>query len=271
MEMKELSNFALSQIPNKFRVADFARKQYTHHTRRIMKAIMEGKLYDNVITVLDTNDEKYLIIDGQHRLAALKSLYEEDKLRGFTIFLRICKGVKDKEIYLNINKAKAMTSSDYFKVFDDGTRPFFTDLSRLCSHYGDKNHLKFSHVLSAMSYSKIGDATANRETMEAILNKIDKYEISTVRNILEDMKYVFGNDVRVCFFKSSMLKNIMKVYFSNEEKILKSEKKNFQGFLKKLTNDRFIQTTAVIRHADGMLQLHQYLEGKLNKYFDEVA
>jgi hypothetical protein len=65
-------NFDLTlENSSKFEVAKFERQVYKSHFNRLKRAIINGELLDNVLTVIPSGN-RYRIIDGQHRIEALK-------------------------------------------------------------------------------------------------------------------------------------------------------------------------------------------------------
>jgi hypothetical protein len=269
-ELKKLTDFALSQIDKKFNFADFERRVYTKHVKEIKRAIVAGKMIDNIITVHKKNGDKWNVIDGQHRLVALKALYTERNLTTYTLYLRILddKKIADREAYIAINTGKALTIKDMLKVYDDGSNPFFNELKGVCSHYGSTNTLPYVAALFGYAYTKTSQVFRSKEDIEENIADVKPWDAARIHQFINTMYFVFGRDTRSQYYKAVVFRNLMKVFFEHYKAFVEGDK-NFEKFCKKLTNDRYIYANQTIRNNEVSAQMYSYLKNKALSYLGE--
>jgi hypothetical protein len=151
-----LDNYDLSNLDLEFRLADFEREPVQSHWMKIVFAIRNGTLFDNVITVMDRKDEggAYIVIDGQHRYMALKYLYEEGELDTYSIVLRVLHTVAARDAYRLLNAGRPLVSDDILKSYDDGSVLTFNKFRPYCVFFmTHPNKLSYSLVIKTMGYA----------------------------------------------------------------------------------------------------------------------
>ena len=265
MKLQKLTGFPLVQIDENFHISDFERKLYPSHVRGIKKAIMDGTLVDNVITVHVKKGGKWDVIDGQHRLVALKALLAEKKLRTYSLYIRKAVNIKERDAYLAINKGKSLNHKDILKSYDDGKIYFFTGLNDVCSHYGGINTLPFVDLLYAYAYSKSGNPFARRENIAKYVCDIEDYEIKRLNTMIHDAYMVFGRNTKLYYYRAVIFRNLVRIYFEHFEDFQRSDK-IFQKFLKKLRDDRFLYANQTMKSVESYGQVYFYLKNKIDKY-----
>ena len=266
MKILKISNLALSTIKDKFDTAEFERKIYASHIKNIKKAILDNKLVDNIITVhAKKKNGKYQVIDGQHRLCALKALFTERKMLSYTVYVRIVDDIEDREAYLAINRGKPLSAKDILKVYDDGKSPFFSELRQQCSHYGAKNKLSFAEALYAYGYAKSGCIYSKKEDVAKYVCDITNWECCRIAQCLGMVYASFGKDTSQYHYKAVIFRNIMRIFFDHYKEFTEG-RKHFDKFLKKIANDKYLYANQAMRSVEAAEQIYYYLKSKVNSY-----
>jgi len=155
-EIIYLDEFDLTKLEKTFRPANFERRVSTGKVHKIADAIMQSKFIDNVIRVVSApsgSSVKYEVIDGQHRLEALRYSREYYGLENYDLVVFCYTGGEQREIYRRLNLGKPLTLSDHLKALDTGRVPFFNELKDHCDHYSPIK-LKYATVLNWLHYAK---------------------------------------------------------------------------------------------------------------------
>lgn len=249
---------------SKFIVAGFERKIYSRHLGKIREAIKEGNLHDTVITVIPENN-RYRIIDGQHRFAAMVKLLENKDFKDIPIFLRIVNNVESeesgREVYLALDSGKPLTIRDILKIFDDGKHPFFNLLRTLCNHYGTGEYMTYAEILAAYEYAISGDPFFSKDKVKDSVERMTQEEVYKLAYVLSNIYTVVGRPKDQFIYKSICFRNIVKVIWENPVLITKQGK--FQTFLKKVANDSFLQTNSGERAVEVYAVVYNYMMEKL--------
>ena len=98
-ETIEFMDFSLAEIDEKFIIAPFERRTSDTIISKIVKSIRINKFFDNFFLGEKGLDGKITIYDGQHRLAALKVVRDEDCLTNYDIKIHIYPNGVFREIY----------------------------------------------------------------------------------------------------------------------------------------------------------------------------
>lgn len=241
------------------KIADFERRVDKGHLRRLKEAIKDNKLVDNIITVMPVNSGGYEVIDGQHRLIAIKELMKENNDFNFEVVLRIVDG-QSLDTYFGINKGKPLTASDYTKALDegyDGALPFFNEFRDYCTHYGSKNSIKYSFLITSYSYAiKPGFCRhCTKEEFLGLITNVSKVDIIRIKTFLYDYKMAFGKDVRSWQYNKPIFGNLLRFYFNHFTEI-----NNFQKQLKKVGKDQYLKHCSQLGNLECLTETYLYLE-----------
>lgn len=252
----------LSNI-DKFLAADFERKKYPAHKNRIMKSIIENGLLKNDVHVW-VNNKKYMVIDGQHRIGAMKELLNDGFKGGFAINLNIIpanNGIEARKIYHEINmNVKSLVNKDIVKEFDDGNHPFFDKLRRYCTHYGDKKTVPFTNVIAAMKYADTGINRMLRDEYEEWMEN-ESQPVDRAVTLLEKLDLIVGLDTRQFIYKAPIFRNLFRIYWLY---FLDGQGK-FETFIRRVNDCKFLKDNCGAMTLEGMNSLYRYMEDMLNK------
>jgi hypothetical protein len=261
----KLVEFTLTnQNKGKFIVAPFERKVYDAHLGRIKTAIKQGKMYDNIISVIPEKN-RYKIIDGQHRFHDFVSLLEEKHNKSFDIVLRVFDEKEFKKnglkVYLALDSAKPLTVRDIVKAYDNGKIPFFNILKPFCTHYGSKRTIPYAVVLGSYNYVKTDNAFFGKNDIDYETFDIDTAEIHKIHYILSNLMRVTNRDVSKIIFRQLILYNVVKICFDLDHFIKHQSK--FQSFLKGLLADKFISAVLETRTSETFKTVYNYMLKKI--------
>jgi len=216
-EIKFLKNFSLDKIEKSFQPAQFERRMSTTKFHRMADAIMENKFVDNVIRVVDgTGKIDYDVVDGQHRIEALRYARDYYGLESYDLVLFIYKGGNQREIYRRLNLGKPLTLGDHLKALDTGRVPFFNELRGLCDHYIKGGNLKYSTALNCLHYAKSTSIRPVRPyAIDDFLQSITPTDIKKVLSFIPVMQQIATNPDSP-FYRYTIMRNFFRVYFENK-------------------------------------------------------
>lgn len=212
IELLVLKNFELSKIDKTFAIADFERDVKRNHVAEIAQAIMEARMYDPLITVVLVKG-KYEIIDGQHRITALKMLYEQGDLKRYTIIVKVLVGMDARQAYRSLNSGKPLTVDDVLKSYDDGKIPFFNELRDFCVFYPTHtSKIPYSLVIRAYGYATNKELNHRERVIRATLHLKDR-ELEKTRRCMLMIQAAINIDPRKPAFKVLLFWNLVRIYW----------------------------------------------------------
>lgn len=216
-EIKYLKDFKLDKIEKTFQPAQFERRIGTTKFHRMADAMMENKFVDNVIRVTDgTGGIDYDVVDGQHRIEALRYARDYYGLESYDLILFIYKGGNQREIYRRLNLGKPLTLGDHLKALDTGKIPFFNDLRGDCDHYIKGGNLKYSTVLNWLHYAKSTSIRPVRPVaVDDFLHSITPTDIKKIKLFIPVLQQVSTNPDSP-FYRYTIMRNFFRVYFENK-------------------------------------------------------
>lgn len=197
IELVVYTKFHLSGIDREFKIADFERAVKQKHMLQIADAIMARKLYDPIITVMarKKETEPYVVIDGQHRVTAMKYLYAEGRLAEYTFVVRVLHAEDERHAYRMLNNGKPLTSYDLLKSYDDGSVAFFQQLRDYCAHYKTTHKVPYSMIAYAYSYAVGGKhATFGREKVMKKALSLSSADLAPLQVFFECIKQAQDDD-----------------------------------------------------------------------------
>lgn len=160
--LKSLKNFPLSKLEQVFTVAEFERPLKLRHISSLVSAMAANEFFNNILSVIQKNNGKFEVIDGQHRIEALKEIRDVYGIKKYDIILLIFPEKFSRKIYRRINLGQPLKMQDHLRALDNGHQQFFIKLRPYFVHYNDGILPKFQMILSALSYAKNGSPRAVR-------------------------------------------------------------------------------------------------------------
>ena len=211
---KEAKDFPLEKIKDRFIIPDFDRATSSAHINRIAISIMNNEFFDNIIRVVRLENGKWLVIDGQHRLAALWRCHTLFNLGKYDLLLGIYEREDDARlIYRKINSGLRLRIQDMMKSLDDGTYLFFKKMRPWCSHDDARETVTFYDAINLLYSSKNESVIKNvninnlQESLKAVTD--EQYKI--VQQFLE-MMYSISRDTFTNYYAIVVLRNLFKLH-----------------------------------------------------------
>jgi len=211
---------------NKFELMNNSRKLRPSRVNELTKNIIQGIGLKSALHI-NLKNEKYRIIDGNHRFAACKNVLVDNSNAKIKIKLQIYKNMtenQEAELYDILQRNTAQTLNDFIQIHKeemvilnmiDESFPLKVNI------YSRKNAMLFTHLLK--SY-------ASREsTTVTIKNKLDLFEIGKSLNSFDylELKKFFNNYLKYFgkpenlspYYKMVCIWVIMSIYYRNRNVI----------------------------------------------------
>lgn len=208
--------FDLSKIEEYFQYASFERRISKQKVRKIANAMMDNKFTDNVLRVAENSGSaKYEVLDGQHRVEALRYARDEFGLEGYDLVLFVYQEGDKREIYRRLNLGKPLTLTDHLKALDNGKNKFFTLLKSVCDHYTQPGMMRYSTMINCLHYAKSTSIRAIRPLdIDDFISSITEREIEMVKKFIPILQQTATNPDSI-FYHYTLLRNYFRVYFEN--------------------------------------------------------
>jgi hypothetical protein len=211
-----LKQFPLSKIEEYFQFASFERKISSRKTHMIADAIIDNKFTDNVLRVISSSEDvKYDVIDGQHRIEGLRYARENYGLETYDLVLFVYTGGNQREIYRRLNLGKPLTLTDHLKALDDGKEKFFNSLRNECDHYERPGKFRFSTIMNCLHYAKSTSIRAVRPlAIDDFIRSISARDITVVKAFIPILQQIATNTDDQ-FYRYTIMRNFFRIYYEN--------------------------------------------------------
>lgn len=202
----EMRNYDLSKITHDFEIADFERAKSSHHIKQIRASIVNNQFFDNVIrTVL--HNGKRVVIDGQHRLAALYLLHKDSGLLRYDLVIVEYDEDQSRTVYRKINCGKRLSVKNQMKALDNNRIPFFNKLRDILCHDDGSKPWSFKEALECHFYS-IGKARSLAAAdIESALMTVSNDDIEFIRKFEYALGVTSPTKTRGLQFRPLFVKN----------------------------------------------------------------
>jgi hypothetical protein len=192
-------------------------KEYPHH--------IGSRCLLTISHVVIGAQEKYYLIDGQHRINMAIELYKENINDTMLVSIIEVNSEKEfKKLFEDINKDSSKCKFKDYSIF---TQEIYEKLKTLLKNkYGSFIPLKSADRNSLYSNSQFVDKLISKNIIDYIRNKINNNNCETIFNYLIDKEKIYFN---LCEYKENYNKS--KKEFSGSEK--KSIEENSCMYMKK--------------------------------------
>jgi len=209
-------HYQLIDLRKDIKVADFERRVNPRHVREIQRAILNNEFYDIVIRCYKDGN-KFILLDAQHRIAALILCHEENNLKEYPLMFVIFPKELGRKIYRRINIGKPLQISDHTKAMDDKKNPYFNELGQWLAHYKDPTHLSYAEMLYMHMYYLTKNANIHRaELLEETLKGITIKDITIMKAFLTAMQKTNPVMRRNPIYRVQFLRNIYRLGYEND-------------------------------------------------------
>lgn len=261
LEIVIYENWDLDQLEGEFEVAAFEREVRKSHVDEIALAIMEGRLFDPVISVMARKNDRepFEVIDGQHRLEGLKKLRDEGKISKYTFAVKILHGEDARLAYRMLNSGKPLTLDDILKSYDDGSVQVFNKLNQFCVFYStSENKLPFSLIIKGHYYgsTKMMRTGGHRDRVIKLALTMSAKDIEAMHSMLSLMQSALGGSLlkKSPVSKMVIFLTICRMFSQNNDGIPKFSQ-HFIHFIKALSKDK--EVAELSKQGRGIMQLEK--------------
>ena len=252
---KSLKNFPLRKLEETFFIAEFERPLRYRHVSKIVEAMAANEFFNNILSVIQKRNGRLEIIDGQHRIEALKQLRDNYGITNYNLVVMIFPEKFSRKIYRRINLGQALKMQDHLRALDNGHHQFFSKLRSYFVHYNDGVLPKFAMILSALSYAKNGSPRAVRPLLlDRMFKSITADDLKVIISFAIAMREVEPPIPKKhqMLYAHSIYRNIFRVGYEN--RFDQDTWKNFIALCKedkRLENLHNIRTMLAIRQTYG--------------------
>ncbi|NIQ15351.1 MAG: hypothetical protein GTO02_13445 [Candidatus Dadabacteria bacterium] len=255
MKRKELNRFPLKNLEKTFVYADFERKISPRHVNLITEAMVQGKFYDNELTVVKIKGDKYKVINGQHRIEALKKLRDKYRCKSYDLALLIAPQEEARDIYRRNNLGKKLNLLNHLKAIDAGNVKMFNRLRDWYSFNGSSHKGRYDSIFNALYYTKLDSMRAvHVKDIEKFLKTITEDDITKAREFTIAMQKV-SDDAHSVIYKAPMFRTLFKVGYE-----VGFDRMTWQQFIKNCVNDVKVLQLADDKRYESQKQLYDYMK-----------
>jgi hypothetical protein len=257
-----------SETISEFQLMERSRLVRTEHVRRLKSMIVNGNHFDSPIIINDKNGKKR-IIDGQHRLTAIKDIL--NSCPEFKIYLLLVQyenlsASEEKEMFVKWNSGTRQSSEDFLQIYTD-EMPVYDYLrgKGLISIYNEPGKIKFRNLVQPyiMAQAKNIMQYLDPKTFIKEAKKLTKDDFEKIENFANEFKENIGLDDKI-FMKASPFYAVMFVYFTNRGK-------DFWYSFKRVKNFKRIQEVIQLSGRVGVNMIRMELERQMFEKEPESA
>lgn len=179
--------------------------------------------------VINEVEDKWRLIDGNHRQESIKHCISEDKSFEIVIWMAVYKNLsidEEREVYSLWNKGVTQTSTDFLKAHFETVSMGKEMIRRLpVTIYGDKQHLPIKSLvgcqIDAKKHKKFnGSYSGGREETIADFQAVTPDDVDLVEEFCDFMENCFGkydkkNNSQ--FYQTTPLSVFYRIWFDNQD------------------------------------------------------
>jgi len=214
------------------------RKIRNGKVKEILTGLNEGIHFNSPIVVNEKNVEKFFLIDGNHRIEAIKLKLGTDKEFKLYLWVAVYRNLNEEErrkIYRLWNLGVTQSSTDFLKAYWN-TIPYGDEILKKLpvTIYGDKTHLNVKLLVGTYINSKRqknfeGGYGAGKEKCVSDFCEVTSEDIDEIKEFTDFMKVICGQyGEGNLLYKSTPLSALMRIWYDNKSnkklpRILKKE------------------------------------------------
>ncbi len=236
---KSMKNFPLRKLEQTFLTAEFERPLKERHVNKIVEAMAANEFFNNILSMIQKRN-RFEIIDGQHRIAALKELRDNYGVTNYDLIIMIFPEKFSRKIYRRINLGYPLKMQDHLRALDNNNHSFFTELRSHFVHYNDGVLPKFSMILSALSYAKNGSPRAVRPLLlDRMFKSITTNDLKVIKSFSIAMNSVESHVPKKhqLIYSHTVYRNIFRVGYEN-----RFDQSGWENFITLCNTDKNIET-----------------------------
>jgi hypothetical protein len=227
----EINNITI----NEFQTMERARILRIEKIRELKSMIINANHFDSPIIINDIQTKKR-IIDGQHRLTAIKEILKENPDFVINVLLVVYQNLgrdEEKEIFTRWNSGTRQSGEDVLQIYTDDIK-IYDLLKDDLSIYRENNKIRFRNVVEYYMITKEKLPSITGMDIYQFIDKakrLDEKDAKIIKDFVKELKVNTEKDFT--FKKSTGVSAITYVYFS-------SDKNNFWEKFNQIKSDKAI-------------------------------
>jgi len=228
---KELIN---SSNISKFVINAKDRRDIRNGVVKDLIELLQGGGHFSSPFVINEVSDKNRIIDGNHRIEAIKKCIQTDANFSIVIWMAVYRDLtldEERDIFSLWNKGKTQSSTDFLKMHFQNV-PLGTEMLRRLpvTIYGDNNNLQIKNLVGCQIDCKkhrihfTGSYSGGKEDTVFDFQHLTPEDVDTVEDFVEFMKSTFGafSKTNKQFYGTTPLSAFYKIWFDNKNHIKSS-------------------------------------------------
>lgn len=270
---------------NKFVINPSRRQLNDSHIQAIHGAILDG---ENPIGILIVNkkDKELRLIDGNHRIEAIKRFYNYKELHksiSIECVLKVYEGLNDeeeREVYANEAKRKNESYEDRLCIYKD-TIQFWKllndEINRFpckVSIYHSTKSIRFRTILNAFASMKNSQDKGyfepiflKKESLIEFAKSLNYEDFILLKNFIEFFQNTFGLiDSSNIFIKSQLFYPLFDIYCKN---INLSSDSSFKERFERIINRSDLKSYALLANKEAQKKIRVIMIDYINKGYSK--
>ena len=211
----------------------------------LVEILQAGEHFSSPFVINEIND-KNRVIDGNHRLEAIKKCILADNKFEIVIWMAVYRELnleEEREVFTLWNKGKTQSSTDFLKMHFQ-TLPLGAEMLRRLpvTIYGDNNNLQIKNLvgcqIDAKKHKKFtGSYSGGKEETVADFQALTPEDVDLVEEFVKFMKSAFGvfSKSNKQFYGTTPMSVFYQIWFNNKDVVKDSIMEN--AFKKIFAND----------------------------------
>ena len=191
------------------------RRLRTAQIQSLTSQLMKGKHFDSCLVVNQKKGYHLNIIDGQHRVVAMRNYFEKHPDARIQVALAIYKNLNaddEREVYHNWNVSIKQTTDDFINSYRDEISIYSLLINEIpCSVYSGPKTMKIKDLINAHIGAKEkpykGGESRTSYDFVKYMQKLTKEDVERMKQIFRLIHAVFNPDGLKDFHKLSAFKN----------------------------------------------------------------
>lgn len=208
-----------SKTIKEFQTMERARFLRNSKVQELKTMIINANHFDSPIIINDVNSKKR-IIDGQHRISAIRNILEENNDFSIQVVLVVYQNLsnmEEKEIFTRWNSGTRQTGEDIIQIYTDEIAIYDLLKEHFCI-YNEPNKIKFRNIvqpyLMAIEENPLCYMTPINFIEKA--KKLGKEDANKINSFVQELKNNTKNDIT--FKKATGQYALTYIYFTKKEK-----------------------------------------------------
>jgi hypothetical protein len=249
--------------------SDYKRRVRDTGVSRLHGALIAGDLLKNPLHVVG-RDEKYVIIDGNHRIDAIRRFIKNGH-DGVKVHIAIYKNIsesEEKELYDSLAATVTQTLNDFIKIHFDEI-PLIKMIEKNfpieVNIYSRKNGILYSWVLRLiMSMYKDAPASFKKHSILETAKVWGVDEYTKLQRFFMIYKKCFGEpEASSPYYKFGTIWITASIFFRNNDAV--KENALWELFEKKIVGNRFIIEASKTNNREVLTEYRAHLLQQLNR------